>query len=212
MDELEAAWAETYPQVPLTFATEASNVLAAQIAEGADADVFLSADDVRPAELAGAGHTAGSPVRFAGNRVVLVTGGDTPIGAAAEVARPGVRLVASGPGTPIGRYAKEAIAGTEDPRAFTAAVEANVASREDNVRAALAKVELGEGDAAFVYRTDALGSEAVTEVELPPEARIAADYTAVLVSGREAARDFIDWLREPPAAAILDAAGFEVGP
>ena len=78
----------------------------------------------------------------------------------ADLAEPGVRIVAAGPGVPITRYADEALAQLAatmpDPEAFADAVAANIVSREDNVRAALAKVELGEGDAAFVYRTDAL--------------------------------------------------------
>ena len=213
---LEVAWEGAHPDIPLTVATEASNVLAARIAEGAEADVFISADDIRPAELAEAGHTAGSPVPFAHNEIALVTGGATPIASAEDLAEPGTRLVVGGPSTPIGRYTDAAIAalatGTDDPAAFAAAVHGNIASREDNVRAALAKVELGEGDAAFVYRTDALGSEATTEVALPPAARIPADYSAVLVAERGAARRFIDWLRGPTAAAILADAGFEVAP
>jgi molybdate transport system substrate-binding protein len=215
-DALEVAWEDAHPDIPLTVATEASNVLAARITEGADADVFLSADEARPAELAEAGHTAGSPFPFARNEVALVAGGAAPIASAADLAEPGTRLVVGGPSTPIGRYTGAAIsalaATTDDPATFVAAVQDNIASHEDNVRAALAKVELGEGDAAFVYRTDALGSEATTEIALPPAARIRADYSAVLVSEREAAREFIDWLRGPTAAAILVDAGFEVAP
>ena len=72
---------------------------------------------------------------------------------------------------PITRYADEAIAQlaatTPDPAAFSSAVAANVVSREDNVRAALAKVELGEGDAAIVYATDARASDARPRGALP---------------------------------------------
>ena len=213
-DELERAWAEAHPDRPLTIASEASNVLAAQIAEGAAADVFLSADDVRPRELAEAGYTAGSPEPFVRNQVTLVAARDSSVATAADLAQPGTRIVVAGPSTPIGRYTEDAIAAlareTEDPEAFAAAVAANLASREDNVRAALAKVELGEGDAAFVYRTDAMGTDAVTEIELPRAARIGADYSAVRISERQAAQEFLDWLRRPTATTILSEAGFEV--
>ena len=215
-DELESAWAENHPDRPLIINSEASNVLAAQIAEGAEADVFLSADDVRPRELAEAGHTAGTPEAFVRNVVTLVARAGTSIDSYSDLADPGTRIIVTGPGTPIGRYTEEAIAALAeeagDPDAFAAAVEANIASREDNVRAALAKVELGEGDAAFVYRTDALSSDGVAEIELPPAARVVADYSAVRVSERASAREFLDWLHEPEAAAVLTAAGFEVLP
>jgi molybdate transport system substrate-binding protein len=215
-DELEAAWSEAMPDVPLTVATDGSNVLAAQIAEGAPADVFLSADTIHPQRLVEQGWAVGPPVLFARNEVALVAGADSGITRASDIATPGVRLVVAGPSTPIGRYTEEAIAALADaetdPAAFTVAVEANIASREDNVRAALAKVELGEGDAAFVYRTDALGSDQTVEIELPPAARIGAEYAAVLTSDRGIGAEFLDWLRGPTAGAILTAAGFEVEP
>jgi len=105
----------------------------------------------------------------------------------------------------------EALAGeSADPIGFADAVEANIASREDNVRAALARVELGEADAAFVYRTDALGSEDAVEIELPPAARVGAVYSVVLLSEKDAAARFLEWLRGPEVRDILRGAGFEV--
>jgi molybdate transport system substrate-binding protein len=113
----------------------------------------------------------------------------------------------------VARYtlgAIAALAATQpDPAAFAAAVEANVVSREDNVRAALAKVELGEGDAAFVYVTDALGAEGVREVPLTGAAGVRAEYAAVQVSERPLAAEFVRWLSQPEAVAVIEAAGFE---
>jgi molybdate transport system substrate-binding protein len=88
------------------------------------------------------------------------------------------------------------------------AVAANVVSREDNVRAALAKVELGEADAAIVYRTDARASELVREVTLPSAVVVTADYAALQISPDPAAAAFVAWLRESEAEAVLTAAGF----
>jgi molybdate transport system substrate-binding protein len=215
--DLERAWLADHPGTPLTVATEASNVLAAQISEGARADVFVSADAERPRQLAEAGLTAAEPVPFARNRVALVVPrDDRGIATIGDLARSGIRIIVTGPGTPIGGYTARAIEELAmtmaDPDAFATAVEANIASREDNVRAALAKVELGEGDAAFVYRTDVLGSEQVREIDLPPEARVTAEYAAVQVSDRPAAAEFLDWLGGPQARELLEAAGFEVRP
>ena len=214
-DELEAAWLEDYPDRPWTLATEASNVLAAQIREGAPADVFLSADILRPRELANEGETAAEPVVFAANELALVVPAEAAgVSTPADLSQSGLRLVGSSREAPIARYtatAIERLAGLmPEPAAFAAAVEANIVSREDNVRAALAKVELGEGDAAFVYRTDALGSALVREVPLPEAARVQADYGAVQVSGRAAAADLVTWLEGPEARDVLRAAGFVV--
>jgi molybdate transport system substrate-binding protein len=211
--ELETAWAETRPGAELTVALDSSNVLAAQIAEGAAADVFASADRRRPAELEAAGATAGSPQVFARNGITLVVPTDTvAVQEPADLADPGVRLVAAGPSVPISGYADAAIeqlaARQPDPGAWAAAVRDNVVSREDNVRAALAKVELGEGDAALVYRTDAASSPATREIPLDG-IEVVADYSAVAISDRPAAAEFVAWLRGPEAAAILEAAGFE---
>jgi molybdate transport system substrate-binding protein len=210
--ELEAAWSESHPDVPLTVATEASNVLAAQIAEGAEADVFLSADELRPRELADAGYGQDEPVPFAANVLALVVRPDGPVRQPADLADPGVRLVVGGLSTPIGRYTLDALdalaASMPDPAAFAAAVEANVASHEDNVRATLAKVELGEGDAAFVYRTDAVSSDDVLELELPPAARVGATYAALRISDDPMAGEFLEWLTAPVGLAILAQAGF----
>jgi molybdate transport system substrate-binding protein len=210
---LKAAWEARHPEWPLVVATEGSNVLAAQIEAGAPADVFLSADTTQPAWLFDRGLAAGEPFTFARNTVALAApNGDERVTTVTDLALPGVRLVAAGPGVPITRYADETLeriaAGMPDPTAFRAAVEANIVSREDNVRAALAKVELGEADAAFVYRTDAASSDLVRVVPLPPGSATAADYGAVAVSASQGAAAFLDWLRGAEAQDILVAAGF----
>ncbi len=214
LEDLETTWLSESPEVPLKIAFDASNVLAAQIAEGADVDVFLSADLSRPAELAEAGLTSGEPVTFARNSPVIVVPRDSQVVMTAlDLAEPGIRLVAAGASVPITRYAEEAIAQlaatTPDPAAFSSAVAANVVSREDNVRAALAKVELGEGDAAIVYATDARASDAVREVPFPEAVQVTAEYGAVQVSDDAAAAAFVTWLTGPTAQTVLAEAAFQ---
>lgn len=216
LDELAGHWAASHPGVELVTTMGASNVLATQITEGAHADVFLSADRQRPAELVEAGLASGEPVVFAFNRLVIVAPRDSGrVIGAMDIAQPGVRLVAAGPGVPITRYADEVVAQlatmASDPAAFQESVAANVVSREDNVRAALAKVELGEGDAAIVYATDAQASDRVRVIPLPEAVDVTTEYAAVQI-GDGAAAEFIDWLRGPEAAQILAAAGFEPAP
>ena len=216
LEDLAERWLTTHPAVELVTTLGASNVLATQIAEGAHADVFLSADRQRPAELVEAGLARGEPVVFASNRLIIVAAPDNDrVTQAADIAQPGVRLVAVGPGVPITRYADEVVARlastASDPAAFQGSVAANVVSREDNVRAALAKVELGEGDAAIVYATDARASDRVRVIPLPEGVDVTAEYAAVQI-GDGAAAEFIDWLQGPEAAQTLAAAGFEPAP
>ena len=87
----------------------------------------------------------------------------------------------------------------------------NVVSEEPNARAVLAKLELGEADAGFVYAPDLRGDAALREVPLPAEARVTAAYAAVaLAPSREPdlAADLVGWLVGPEAAAILAERGF----
>lgn len=211
--ELQVGWAEARPDVTLIGTFDGSNVLATQITEGAPADVFLSADAERPRALAAAGLTAGNPIVVARNSLVLVAPTDRPlVQSAADLAQPGVRIIAAGAGVPITTYAEEALAQIAatmpDPATFLSRVEANVVSREDNVRAALAKVELGEGDAAIVYATDALSSDLVRIVPLPPSVSVSTEVVAVQISTGEAPAALLGWLAGPDAAAIFSAAGF----
>lgn len=212
-EDLEGSWRASHPGSELRIAHGASNVLAAQIAEGAPADVFVSADLARPERLATDGDAAGEVVVFARNRIALaVPRGSDRLSTPADLARPGIRIVAAADDVPITGYAKAVLtqlaATMPDPAAYTRAVNDNVVSREDNVRAALAKVELGEGDAAFVYGSDLVSAEAVREISLPVVIDITAEYGAVQVSDRPLAAEFVAWLGGDEAADVLKAAGF----
>lgn len=214
MDDLEAAWQGLAPDQKLVVSFGGSNVLAAQIAEGAPADVFLSADTSNARQLAEDGLTSGVPVVFAHNALALVTPQESEaVAGPSDLSRAGIRIVAAGPGVPISVYSGQLIdrlaAMQPDAVMFRQGVDANIASREDNVRAALAKVELGEGDAAIVYRTDAITAEGIRVVPLPAEAELLTDYAAVAVSDHPDAQAFVDWLAGPEATAVLTAAGFE---
>lgn len=218
-EDLERAWEAAAPGRQLTLATGSSAALRVQIEQGAPADVFLSADLDNPGALSRQG-LAREPVAFAASGLVVVVPLDNParVERAADLARDGVRVIAAGDEVPITRYAAQALerlaALEEDPAAFTAAYRRNVASREDNVRAVLAKVELGEGDAAIVYATDARSSDTVRAIPLPAEAQVAVTYGAVVLAGPDeaSARRFVDWLVAPDARRILADHGFRPAP
>jgi len=131
-----------------------------------------------------------------------------------DLARPGLTLVAAEPGVPIAVYADEVVhrlASLKNaPPGFAASVQANIASREDNVRAVLARVELGEADAAFVYATDAQTDAKVATLALPSQAQVLADYAGVALAGPQAATAgaLLDWLTGAEAQRIFATAGF----
>ena len=217
LDDLARAFGDAYPGLQVVVSTDGSDALRARIEEGVTADVFVSADTANPDRVARAGLSLGAPVVVATSSIVVAVAPQRrdDIRSPAHLADPGVRIVAAGRGVPISAYAQEAVerlaALDGYPADFADRVAANIVSREDNVRAALAKVMLGEGDAAFVYATDVIGLDDLGVLELPPEAAVEAEYAAVALSAaREPglARDFVAWLGTPPARAILAAAGF----
>lgn len=217
LERAEAAYETANPGMALVLSTDSSAALRTQIEQGAPADVFLSADIANPEDLVAAGLADGSAVAFAGNVLAIVVPRDDPagIGSPADLARDGVKIVAAGEEVPITRYATQlvdALAALPGyPADFSAAYAANVVSREDNVKAVVAKIELGEGDAAIVYATDAEASDKVATVAVPEGANVTATYAGVVVRASahpDAARAFLDWLAGPEGQAILAGSGF----
>lgn len=216
LERLEAAWTRLRPDVPLVVAIDSSAALRTQIEQGAPADVFLSADVENPARLIAAGLTEGPAVPFATNALAIVVPRDNPasLRSPRDLAGDGVRVVAAAADVPITRYVGQLLvrlAGLDGyPAWFVEGYETNVVSREDNVRAVLAKIELGEGDAAIVYRTDARAAGTTVEVPIPRDANVEARYDAVVLAGdrSEEGRAFVDWVKGPAGSAILADLGF----
>jgi molybdate transport system substrate-binding protein len=215
---------EASHDVDVVVSTDSSATLATQIEQGAPADVFLSADLATPERLVDGGFAVGGVVPFADNRLTAIVPADDRAGIAspADLARPGVRVIAAGAEVPITRYAAELVANLGSLPGYGAdyasAYERNVVSREDSVAAVVTRIELGAGDAAIVYATDAGRSRAVREVEVPAAATVRATYGGVVLAtsgarrdgaGREAAAQaFLAWLVGREGQQVLADFGF----
>jgi molybdate transport system substrate-binding protein len=215
--QVKVAYEEAVPGTTLTIATDSSAALATQIELGAPADVFLSADTTNPQKLVDAGFANGEAVEFAGNALTIITPTDNPGGltTAFDLGKAGIGVIAAGDEVPITRYATELVDNLANlpgaPADFAAAYAANIASREDNVAAVRTRIELGEGDAAIVYVTDAVAFAAVTSIGIPDGADVRATYEGVVVKAStklEAARAFLAWIAGPAGQEILVDAGF----
>jgi molybdate transport system substrate-binding protein len=212
-EDLADAYADS-TGVDLVLSFDASSALRTQIAEGAPADVFASADLANAQALVDEGLTDGDLAVFARNALTIVVPADAAgVDDWIDLATPRLRIIAAGEDVPITRYATELIANlsaqADAPEAFADAYAANVVSREDNVRAVLAKIEVGEGDAAIVYETDAASTDAVTAIEVPADANVLAEYAVVTVSdAAPGAADFVAWLLDDPAQGTLESHGF----
>ncbi len=213
---VKAAYEAAHPGLTILISTDSSAALATQIEQGAPADVLLSADTENAERLVQDGLAAGNAVVFAGNELAIIVPVGNPAGvaAAADLARPGLKIVAAGDEVPITRYATQLVANLGAlpgyPADFVDAYEANVVSREDNVKAVVAKIELGEGDAGIAYRTDAAATSSVEVINVPVGANVVASYAGVAVKGGESAAStaFLDWLNGPDGQAILASFGF----
>jgi molybdate transport system substrate-binding protein len=217
-DALNAAatrYESTHAWTGVQFTFDASSTLRTQIEQGSPVDVFASADTTNPQQLVDHGLAAG-PVRLiARNGLVIVVARSTSrVATPLDLARPGVKVVAAGPDVPITKYTNQLLANLAGlpgyPPDFAARVGANVVSREDNVRAIVTRLDLGEGDAGIVYATDAASAD-ISTVEIPASANVVADYGAVMLTAskhRAEAQAFLDWLAGPDGQAVLARFGF----
>jgi len=217
LDKIKTAYETANPGTKLTISTDSSATLETQIEQGAPADVFLSADTTNPKKLVDKGLAAGAAVTFAANKLTIIVPIANPAGITtpADLAKSGVRVIAAGDAVPITKYATQLVANLARepgyPADFPARYAANIASREDNVKAIVAKIELGEGDAGIVYVTDAKASSEVITVDVPDTANVPATYAGVVVKASrnaDAAEAFLTWFAGPGGQAILGAFGF----
>ena len=189
-----------------TFNYAGSQTLASQIAQGAQADVFASADTARMKTLQDAGLLAGPPRLFAHNRLEIAVERGNPKGihSLADLARPGLVIVLADPSVPAGKYAQQALA--------KAGVNVKPASLELEVTAVLTKVALGEADAGIVYVSDIVTSGNVDGIAIPDAQNVIADYPIARLDAaqnKSGADAFITYVLSSQGQAILVGAGFE---
>ncbi|SCL34780.1 molybdate transport system substrate-binding protein [Micromonospora nigra] len=195
-----------HPGTAVVFTFAGSATLAAQINQGAPADVFASAAPANMAAVTDAGNAAGAPVTFARNRLVIAVPPGNPhrVGSLADLTRPGTKVAVCAAQVPCGAAARTAL--------DTAGVALTPVSLEQDVKGALSKLTLGEVDAALVYRTDVNAADATVDAVEFAEATAAVNDCSLVVladaPNPAGARAFVDHVRSPSAAAVLAEAGF----
>jgi molybdate transport system substrate-binding protein len=186
-----------------------SNTLAAQIAQGAPADVFASANMTIPQQLYEK-RLCSKPRAFTRNKLVVVVPKSNPahLHRVNDLARKGTKVVIADVGVPVGTYTLKVLKALEISRL----VLANVVSRETDVREVLAKIVLGEADAGFVYSTDAKAVAGdVKVITIPRRAEPGITYGICVVSGsghQTGARAFVKKVLSKAGQAKLRRAGF----
>lgn len=194
-----------HPGLRLTYNFAGSNTLVAQITQGANADVFASADAKNMQKLVDAGLVE-TPVTFAKNKLEIAVAPGNPkhIGGLADLAKPGVSVVLEAVGVPAGDYTRQVLAAQH--------ITVTPKSLETDVKSALAKVTAGEADATVVYATDVTAAAStVAGVAVPDAMQPAITYPIAVVKAtgnHAAAQAFVDSARSGDVQSALEAAGF----
>ena len=214
--EIAKLFETAHPGTEVVFNFAGSQQLAQQIIEGAPADVFASANTKQMNAVIDAGWIEdGSQQAFATNSLVVVVPQDNPAGLEelGDLAQPGLKLVFAAKEVPVGQYSLDFLDKASADPGFGASyrdnVLGNVVSYEDNVKAVLTKVALGEADAGIVYASDVSGENAarVIRLEIAEALNVIATYpiAAVIESqSPDLAQAFIELVTSAEGQSILE--------
>jgi molybdate transport system substrate-binding protein len=194
------------PELEVRFNFAGSSALATQIAQGAPADVFASANRTQMDVVTDAGLEAADPTVFTENllEIAVPAGNPGDVTGLADFANPDLTLAICAPDVPCGVAATEVF----DAAGITAAPD----TEEEDVRAALTKVQLGEVDAALVYASDVRSAASGVEgIEFPEAEEAVNEYPICVLADAPdpgAAQAFVDLVLSDEGQAVLADAGF----
>ena len=206
-----------HPGVAVKLNFDGSQIIETQIANGAPADVFASADPIAMKKAVEAG-LVDAPVNFAGNKLVGVVRFDAgAIYSLRDFTQDGLKLVICVETSPCGRYTRTALDKmSADPhywKDYGKQVMHNVASQEMNVESVFAKVKLGAADAGFVYASDAqqAGPTQYATYPVPDEDQERITYPIAVVkstANAALAREFVEYVLSTDGQLVLTTNGF----
>lgn len=204
------------PGIKINFSFGGSQTLRTQIEQGAQADVFASANAKEMDTLVSGGFVSkDAPAIFLTNKLVVILPAGNPAGLASlqDLAKTGVKLVLAAEEVPVGKYARQALDNMDKSfgPGFKDKVLANVVSNEQNVKDVVAKVQLGEADAGIVYVSDAVAAPDLKSIGIPADLNVIATYPIAALSNThdpELAQIFIAHVLSPDYQAILQKWGF----
>ncbi len=200
------AFRKEHPNVTVALNFGGSSALAAQIVQGAPVDVFAAASGATMATVVGARLTVGEPTTFATNTLEIAVAPGNPGGVTslADFANAGLSIALCAAEVPCGAAAATV---------FNAAgVVAAPDTLEQDVKAVLTKIELGEADAGLVYTTDVRSAAGrVDGIDFPEAGAAVTSYPIAqpaASSKNPAAAAFVAYVLSPAGRKILDHAGF----
>ncbi|MFF0307310.1 molybdate ABC transporter substrate-binding protein [Streptosporangium sp. NPDC004379] len=204
--ELGRTFEAAHPGTTVRFNFGSSATLAQQIVQGAPADVFAAASPATMKTVTDAS-LAGSPTTFVRNRLQIAVPKDNPaeVDDLADLADAKVKVALCAEQVPCGAAAVKAL--------DAAGLKVTPVTLEQDVKATLTKVGLGEVDAALVYRTDVIASAGkVTGIDFPEADKAINDYPIATLTRAPAggpAKEFVDLVLSQQGRDVLTRAGFE---
>jgi molybdate transport system substrate-binding protein len=218
-ESIAAAFEAQNPGVDVLFNFAGSSDLAAQLGNGAPADVFASANNRQMQAVIDDGRISDSPQIFARNRLILAVPDFNPaeIASLDDLTQPGINMVIATEAVPVREYTDSMLdAMAADPvygEAYRQAFMANVVSEEPNVRQVAAKVALGEADAGIIYYSDVTPdiADQVLIIPIPDAYNTIATYPIAALNdspNAELASAFVTFVLSDEGQAILETWNF----
>jgi molybdate transport system substrate-binding protein len=204
--DLSARFEKLHPGVTITESFGGSSALAAQIVQGAPADLFATANEATMKTVTDAGLGDGAPVVYATNVLTLIVPPSNParVTRLADLAKPGVKVALCDTTVPCGSAAAALLTAER--------LSVTPVTLETDVKAVLTKVELNEVDAGLVYLTDAkTAGEKVRQIAVSDAPNAVNRYPIVVLSrstNKAAARAYERFILSPTGLAALKKAGF----
>ncbi|GII97011.1 molybdate ABC transporter substrate-binding protein [Sinosporangium siamense] len=204
--ELGKSFEADNPGTTVRFNFGSSATLAQQIVQGAPADVFAAASPATMKTVTDAS-LASTPVTFARNRLEIAVppGNPAKVEGLKSLTDTKVKVALCAEQVPCGAAAVKAL--------DAAGLTVKPVTLEQDVKATLTKVELGEVDAALVYRTDVLASAGkVQGIPFPEAGKAVNDYPIAVLSkapSGDAAQRFVELVVSQRGKDVLTKAGFE---
>lgn len=202
--------------VTVAFNFSASQTLRTQIEQGAQVDVFASAN-IKEMDALVAGRYIGvdSPKIFLTNQLVVIMPEKNPAGIERleDLSNSGLKLVLAAKEVPVGNYSLQVLNKLDQAmgNGYQEKVLANVVSYENTVKQVVAKVQLGEADAGMVYSSDCTAAPELQKIQIPVENNVVATYPiAALEQSKnpELAQAFVAYVLSPEGQFILKKWGF----
>jgi molybdate transport system substrate-binding protein len=214
--EIGKAFEAANPGVTVQFNFAGSQTLRTQIEQGAQADVFASANTKEMNTLVSEMFVITNTTQiFLTNKLVVILPANNPAGLAAlsDLAKPGLKIDMAAKEVPVGNYALQVLDKLDSAlgNGFKDKVLANVVSYENDVKQVVAKIQLGEADAGIVYTSDAVAAPDLKKIDIPAEDNVIAQYPlAALAQSKNPvlAQVFVAYVLSDNGQSVLKKWGF----